>query len=291
MIPLWVPYGFGAVLVSTAVPLIQEKLKANSFALAFWNKVFTATLMLPFVFVHGLPGKPVYYAALALSAALWAIADVLYFRALPVVGAGVVSRLLPSATIITFLLWFLFDPALFDKYLIDKTKSLMITGVILASSYFAFRLKKCEVSMQAVRMVWFVIFAASIGPIVNKILIGTVPTSQGVFAFVFIQALIMITFWSVFYTIRKPVERSVLFSKQSIKPGLVVGMLSGSGVAMKTFALLNVEHPAYLSVVLFMDAVLILGYHRFTGRKDKSDILSGLGIVACAVALVILKSR
>lgn len=291
MIPLWVPYGLGAVLVSTAVPLMQEKLNANSFALAFWNKVFTATLMLPFVIIHGLPDKPVYYAALAVSASLWAIADVLYFRALPIVGAGVISRLLPSATIITFLLWFLFDPALFDKYLSDPAKSLMVTAVILGSSYFAFRLKKCEVSMQAVRLVWFVIFAASIGPIVNKILIGAVPTSQGVFAFVFIQALIMITFWSVFYTIKKPVARNVLISKQSIKTGLVVGVLSGSGVALKTFALLNVEHPAYLSVVLFMDAVLILAYHRFTGRKDKSDIASGLGIVACAVALVILKSH
>jgi hypothetical protein len=55
-------------------------------------------------------------------------------------------------------------------------------------------------------------------------------------------------------------------------------------------ALQTAEHPAYLSVILFTDALWIVLIHRVTGRRDSSNIWAGLGIVACAVALIVVKS-
>src|ERR1035437_3877293 len=101
IIPLWVAAGCGALLLNTIMPLIQENRKADGLALAFWNKVFSSLLMVPFVVYTGLPADPGFYIACGLSACLWAVADVYYFRALPMAGAAVVTRLMPSAIIVT----------------------------------------------------------------------------------------------------------------------------------------------------------------------------------------------
>ena len=43
--------------------------------------------------------------------------------------------------------------------------------------------------------------------------------------------------------------------------------------------------------VKLLDAVIILGVYKILKRKAEGDILSGLGVVACAAILVILKAQ
>jgi hypothetical protein len=117
MIPLWALFAIAASLLICAIPLIQEKFKADGFSVAFWVKVVVLAITTPLVLQSSFPDDLRFYTTLAMTSLLWCISDVIYFRSVPIVGAGAVSRLLPSAVIITFVLWFFLDPALLDNYL------------------------------------------------------------------------------------------------------------------------------------------------------------------------------
>ncbi len=289
--PLWAMFGMAAALLSTCMPLIQERMKADGYALAFWNKIFTALLMVPFVLQAGLPSDPAFYVTVALTAILWCVADVVYFRSIPVVGAGVITRMVPSAIIVTFFLWFLFDPALLRAYIADPGRSALIAGIIVLSSFFAVRLKRCPVTWQAIGVIWPLLFAAAVGPIIQKISLSYAATPmQAPYAFVFVQALVMVAIWGAYYLIRRPVPVAAMRAGLSIRTAALVSVFSGFGVVLKNFGLLYAENPAYLSVLLLTDSLIVLAYHRLTGRRDGSDVLSGLGVVACAAALIIVKS-
>ncbi len=289
MIPLWAILGLSAAIISTAIPLIQERMKGDGFAIALWVKITVVALSAPLAFHFGLPDDPKFYLTLSVTALLWCVSDVIYFRAVPLAGAGVVSRLLPSAVLISFMLWFLVDPALADKYIANPQVSAAIVGVLILATLFAVLVKRDPVSWAGVRLVWFVIFAACTGPIIEKLALGYAPSSQGPFALMLCQGSMMIAFWAAYYAIKKPLPLTTLFSRPQIQTGLSIGVVAFVVLALKTMALVEVEQPAYLSVILFTDALWIIIYYRLTGRRETSNIWAGLGIVACAVALVILK--
>ncbi len=290
IIPLWAVYGLMAALVSTVIPLLQEKNKADPFSLAIIVKVVSAIVILPSVLHQGFPGNFNFYLAVSLTSLLWAISDVIYYRSVAKVGAGVVSRLLPVSVILSFLLWFIFDPSLLDRYLEKPIQAGLIAIIILCSSFFAMQLCKCPVSWRGFRLIWFVIFAACTGPLLEKITLGQAPAAQAPYAFVFIQACFMVSFWLIFLLLRQPLSFSKLKSSLSLKTGVVIGLCSALAVTLRFMGLQEAEHPAYLSVILFTDALWIVLFHRLIGQNDGSNIKAGIGIVFCAIALVIVKS-
>lgn len=287
---LWIILGLLAALANTGSPLVQEKFKGNAFSVAIWVKIGAVLLTLPFVIYFGLPKNPNFYIFAAISGLIWSISDVIYFRTVSEVGAGVVSRLLPSAVLLSFLGWFAFDPSLLSKYIDNPIQGAAVLAIICAASFFAMNMKSCPITMQGFKLIWFVILAAAIGPLVEKVSMGDTPKAQTPFAFVFVQALMMLGFWGLFAIIKRPVTRATFILKSSWKTGLLISIFTTTALCLRFTALQYVEHPALLSVLLFTDALWIVLYYRLTGRKDDSKIWAGLGIVGCAAALVLLKS-
>lgn len=287
---LWIILGVLAAFANTGSPLVQEKFKGDALSVAIWIKIGTVCLTLPFVIYYGLPNQLNFYIFAAISGLIWSVSDVIYFRTVSQVGAGVVSRLLPSAILLSFLAWFIFDPSLLTKYLENPLQGLGALGIICAASFFAMNLKSCPITVKGFKLIWFVILAAAIGPLVEKISMGNTPKAQTPFAFVFIQAMMMLGFWGLFALIKHPIARATFTLKSSWKTGLLISIFTTTALCLRFTALQYVDHPALLSVLLFTDALWILLYYRLTGHKDDSKIWAGLGIVGCAAALVFVKS-
>lgn len=287
---IWISLGILAALVSSGIPLLQEKHKGNPFAVAIWVKIGVAVLTLPFVLYFGLPDNPRFYIFAGVSALIWSISDVIYYRSVSEVGAGVVSRVLPSAAILSFIMWFLINPQQLQKYLDHPLQGAAIFVIIIAASLLATLMRKCPASWRGVQLVWFVLVAAAVGPLVEKLSLGDVPKPQTPFAMTFIQAVMMLGFWAVFAIIKKPITKDIFILPTSWKTGLMISIFMTVVLCARFAALQYVEHPAFLSVILFTDALWILMYYRLTGRKDDSKVWAGLGIVACAAALVLVKS-
>src|SRR5262245_2832052 len=114
--PLWAVFGLTTACLSAAMMLMQERLQVNGYALAFWIKAACIMVAFPFMMMHGVPDAPQFYFYLFLSAIIYAISDVVFFSSIPKTSAGAVSRLIPTASVIGFLLWFVIDPSLFATY-------------------------------------------------------------------------------------------------------------------------------------------------------------------------------
>lgn len=289
--PLWAVFGLGTAAFSAGMMLMQEKLKVNGYALAFWNKAACILIAFPFMLGHGLPTDPVFYLFLVLGAVLYAISDVFFFTAIPKSSAGAVSRLIPSASVIGFLLWFIIDPGLFKKYLSHPEISAAIFVTLCLFAFFAFRLKKCTFTMQTLRDIWFVIFAAVMGPLLTKMTTYYADMEQARYAYVFFQALIMMVLWLVYLGLRKPVSARVFFARSTWAPGLLIGMFGAGSVLLKFTSFYYVDNPAYIPAIIALDSVIILAVYRLTGRKSEGDVRSGMGIVACAATLIVLKAQ
>lgn len=287
----WAFYGLTTAALSACMMLLQEHYKVNGYALAFWNKAACVIVSAPLVFYFGLPSQPLFYFYLALSAVLYAISDVVFFSAITKTSAGAVSRLVPVGSILGFLLWFAVDPALIEKYMAKPFISALIFTTLCASAFFAGRLRKCAVTMEALRAVWFVLFAATVGPMFSKAVTAHADVGQGPYAYVFFQALMMMALWAVYLAIKKPIPLSLFFARHSWQKGLIIGSVSAGAVLMKVLAFYFVDNPAYIPAVIALDSVIILFVYRLWGRSIEGDIRSGLAVVACAAALIILKAQ
>ncbi len=161
---------------------------------------------------------------------------------------------------------------------------------LCGSVYFAMRLKKDPVSWAAVKLIWFVLLAAVVGPLMYKLVTKYATIEQGPFAFVFFEALIMVSVWSVYYAIKKPISAQVLFSRESLKAGLIVGAAM-SLVSLSKFAAMHyVDNPGLVPAVKYLDAIIVMAYYKASGKVEKADVVAGLGIVGCAAAIILLKS-
>lgn len=288
--PLWALFALLCAASSALVLLIPEKVKCDGFALAYWNKVAALVYMIPAVLYWGVPEQWEFYALVATLACFWVISDVIFFRALPEAGAGVISRILPASVILTFVFWFFFDPALLQDYLSKPVLSAMVCIALLGSVYFATRLKHDPVSWRAVRIIWFVLFAATIAPIIYKLITQQTKIEEAVPAYIFFEAFVMVAIWSVYYAVKRPVAKEILFSKNSLRAGAIVGLAMCLVTISKFLAIHQADNPGLVPAVKYLDAIIVIAYYRAVGRTETVDVLAGLGIVGCAVIIIFAKS-
>lgn len=289
LFPAWVLFGLLSTALAVTAMLLQEKFKVNGFALAFWNKVGTIAVVTPFMLWHGFPTNPLFYLLIFCSASLYAISDVAYFGGIGKVGAGPVSRVLPMSVIFSFLFWFAIDHQSFHKYMATPGITGAIFAVLCLWVYFATHMRKCAVSMEAAHAVWFVIFAAIVGPPLGKKILD-LGTTDSIYAYVFFQALFMLMIWSAYYRMRRPIHPSTFFARHAWFNGTGIGLISGFAVMLGCAALYFVDNPAFATAISFLNALMILGVYRLMGRKSDGNVKAGIGMVLCAAALIILKS-
>ncbi len=290
----WILFALASALCAACVPLLQERGQANPYALVIWNKAFCALWALPFILVFGLPTAPAFYIAVAAGAVLWCISDILYFRALPHIGAGVMTRLLPGATLLTFLLWFVVDPSLLQTYLANPTKTAAIAGILCLAVLSAAFLKRCALTRAAVRQIWFVLLAAAIGPILAKIALSYTDLGGNrwhtAFAFLFVNAVMMLTLYTPYYLIRRPITWAILTARPAWALGLKISLCIAGMTVLNSMAYMAVDNPAFVAVLAMTDAVWVLVAYRILKKREEANIIAGLGIVISAMALILAKT-
>ena len=289
--PLWAFCGLGIAALSATAMLIQERFKVDGIAIALWNKIVCITAMVPFVIHYGLPHEIRFYVLMACSALIFAVSDVIYFSGISAAGAGTISRLLPVSVIFSFVLWFAVEPHSFLPYLQKPVITALIFLVLCLWAYSASHLKKCAVSMKALRTIWFVIFANIIGPPIIKGALDSADVVQGIYSYPFVEGLMMLSIWSIYLYVRKPMKISVLFSRPVWRGSLLFGTVNAIGMVVVALGFGRADNPAYITALEFLNSFLILLVYTATGRKNDGNIIAGIGMVACAAILIILKAQ
>jgi uncharacterized membrane protein len=291
MIPFWAVLALGAAFSMSAIPLVQEKFKADGFALALWNKLVTTIILTPFILSVGFPHDWQFYFYLLITAVLYSVSDVFYFRNVPIIGSGLMTRLIPSSVVITFFLWFAVDPSSITTYTTPWFKGIAVLGIFTLFLYSAMHIKKCNVSWQAVRKIWPIILAACTGAVFSKLALNHADNlNQGPFAYIFLQSVMMAGLLFGYHTIKKPVPKSIMLSRNTITTAIVMGIVSSLPIFLKMKAIQLTDNPGLVSMIAITDSLWVLLIYRLTGRRENGNIWAGLGIVASAFLIVLVKS-
>lgn len=291
MIPLWFVLALGAAFSISAQPLIQEKFKADGFALALWNKIVVACVLLPFVLTFGMPEDWRFYAYIMATSVIYAISDVVYFRAVPVIGSGLMTRLIPSSAVINFFLWFIVSPSTLQNYIDPWYKGVGILMVLALFLYSAIHIKKCQVSWQGVLRIWPVIISACIGGVLTKMSLGyATDTTQAPFAYILVQSALMSFFLFIYYIARKPVTKQVMLARNTLQTAIIMGLVSCLPIFLKLKAIQLADNPGLVSMIVITDSFWILLVYKLIGKKEEANIWAGIGIVVSAMLLVLIKS-
>jgi len=289
--PVWALCGLGIAVISATAMLIQEKFKINGIAISLWNKIVCVIAMVPFVIHYGLPHEIMFYIMMTCSAIVYAISDIIYFRSISEAGAGTISRLMPISVVCGFVLWFVVDPSSFIPYLHKPIVTTLIFLVLCLCAYSASHLKNCAVSMKTLRQIWFVIFAFIIGQPIIKEGLSATSTVHGIYCFPFVEGIMMLSIWGVYLYMRKPIPLSTLFSRTVWRGSVLFGAVNALGMVVGALGFDRVDNPGYVTALELTNSFLILVAYKATGRKNDGNVIAGLGVVACAAALIILKAH
>lgn len=288
---IWPVFAFIATLGAAAMPLLQQHFRPSSVAMLFWMRLFSLAALAPFTLALGMPQDIRFYIGTFLIAAWMSLTDILYFNGVKKHGAGVIARVLPASAIVTFFLWFAFDPALVFKYMDRPVHSMVVIGALFTAAYFASHLKKCDVSIAAMRDIWFVMLGAAIGPIAAKITLSYAAPDVAPLAFGMMQGVLLGGGYLAYQLIWRPETNTVFFGRYSVLVGALIAIASMVSIVGKAYAYQYVDNPAYVSMVLFTAPFMISLYERAMGHKDESNKWAGFGLVIAAAILVIFQIK
>jgi hypothetical protein len=292
---IWIAAGLASALFSAFSGIINERTHASGNMLASWFRIVSVVVCVPFISFLTLPTAWQFWALVLTSAVIMGISDVVLFNAIKRIGAGPSSRFRRTAVLITFIAWLIVSPSLLLHYVDNPGIGLMILATHILAVVFALRLKKDDHSWDGLKALWLPILASALGPILSKLSFEYTDTiAQGIFSYMFIQSTAVLIGYSLYGLVRggwrnaKPSLMGMV-ADGAWKPCILASLAIVMSIALKYYGYSLVENPAYVSVLLLTDTVWLLLYHRLYGLKDKTDIASGMGIVACATALILIQ--
>lgn len=288
---IWFILALGSSLLSALGMYMHQRLNGSNFASGIWLKIFAVLLAAPVLLQTGLPTNPLFYILTALAALIWCVNDIIYFKGVTTHGAALLSRLSPLGILLIFIAWFFIKPDLLQKYLDEPFRFATICVTLVFAAFCASSLRRCPVSWNALKSIWFVIFASVGGSIIVKSAVSLAPDEQGVFGYIGIEALLMLCCYAVILSVWKRDSINDVFSLSGLKTGSLVGLPILGSVVLRVYALEKADHPAFVSMISMLDVVWLMILTRLSGWRDESNKIAGLGIVAAALALAFLKIR
>lgn len=287
----WIPYALCAVICAAAMPLMQRRYKTDALAMLLWLRVATVIFLAPVVMTMQWPTAPVFYIGVISFSIIVTYTDYLIFNFARHNNPAISARLLKPAVIVTFLLWFVFDPHLLDRYIDHPERSIPIVFLLMIAVFLSMQLKKCAVTREALFTLWPVFCTVSLHPILSKYIMMNEGPWTGATIMVFITAITVIITTLIFQIVKKPISPDVLFHRRTMLVGAGIAIPSVLGGILIVMAFQAAAHPAYVSVVMMIVPVILSVVGRMLGDPDSGNRRAGFGLIAIAALIVILQIR
>jgi hypothetical protein len=277
------PFGFAA---ST---LINQHFQKSGTSVVTIRAMFTATALTPFIFFVELPTEPLFYIATFIAAILAFVADSLVLNSSVKFGAGTTSRLLPVSPLLGFILWLIFHPESFYKFLEYPYTGLCIVLSFITCIYAIFHLQKCDISKKAFIYLIPVIMVFGINDVMNKTAQDNSEFISGIIWYTFFLALISII-TGLSLHLKNKTFLSSFKDKLLIKTGILVGIAYLTAMMGRNVSMAYTENPGYTSIIAGGTPLVIYLYHKLFNIEDKANVKAGLLFAISVLALIYFAS-
>ncbi len=292
-IPLWPLLALIAALGTAGMMLTSEFAKIRALHLMVWLRAITLVLILPGLFLFAWPAEPLFYGLVIVTAFIFCYCDLYCFGLAAKNSAGVVTRIEPLSVLSLFFLWTAITPALTLEYLQTPLRSLLILIAIGGAVFFAFKLRKCPISLETLKYMMVPVIMAAIGIACAKTAIDIVPPPEGVYCYMVVQSSVMLVLYSIIMinpalvkTVNDFAQESRFWTRRAFVAGFFAALFHILHMGAKYYGFAAVENPAYISMIGLSAPVIILFFYALSGREDQAAVWPGLGILACAALLV-----
>ncbi len=285
---IWAVFAFIASLSRATSRVSNQYFQLPGLSLILWIKFLIILYLLPVVFFIPWPTNSLFYIFLIIQAPLVIYQDKKTFDLTANHGGGFVTRIEPLSVVLLFFLWLLFAPAVLQANLENPLRFISIGIIISAIAYFAMRLRKCEINASVFKQMIPLVVVTAIVSVFGKFSIDAAELDSAVFIYVFVQSVIMLVFALIFNMKDKTVRLSEFFSKKQIICSVFLSLVMLITVLSRIYAFRYVENPAYVNAIVLTAPFWIMLFYKFVKHKEKGDILSGVAIVLCAIALTCL---
>ncbi len=285
---LWVVFSILSSMGRAASRLSNQYFQLPGIFLIVANKFLLLVYTLPFVFFIKWPSDPLFYVLLLVQAPIAVYQDKKNFELTAKHGAGVVTRIEPLSIVLLFFAWMAVTPSLFSE---NFENPLRFTGILLALSaisYFALRLRKCEINFTVFKEMIPLIIGVTCISMLGKAIIDRAESADAVVIYVFVQSLIMIAVALLFNNRTKNVSKDTFVNFGNWQKAALLSFVMLIGISGRILAFRFVENPAYVNAIVLMAPVWVVMFYKFVKHKEEGDIKSGFGIVASAIILTLL---
>ncbi|MBI1273438.1 MAG: hypothetical protein GC131_05085 [Alphaproteobacteria bacterium] len=242
-------------------------------------------LLAPVLLFFTPPDDPVFYLACLGTGLIGYFHDVRLMDAGARYGGAVTLRVLPLALPLIFLLWFLFDRTQADYLLARPGDLAMIAaamGGIMVSLFF---LRRCNVTMDALRFVAPILPLAVIIDINNKLAQSHAPWPNNTIYYAVIVSLVLFILGAIEAMMRREHATAVLHAR--LKQGMAIGMIITALMLFKGTAMYLAPNPAYVTAVSLTSTFWVSLWNRAHGRKDDGNIIAGGALVIFVMLLAL----
>lgn len=290
----WVLFSLVAAVFSAGMYLTNQYLKQPGHVLVFWSRVLVVIVLSPIIPFFDLPTDWRFYAVLVATVFFGTVADMRTFNVSAKYGGGVVSRVQPLVVWGTFFLWFLFDPALLQKYAAHPFNT---AGILLALGgcvFFAQRLNKCAITKAAMIEMLPALFGYTMTMVLNKYAMAHGNLHGAVIGYMYIQSVIAVIVLGPYVAWKEKdlgLKAKNWLTKGMIAAALLMTVSWIGHMIFKNYAMAFTQNPAYQVALNLTTPVFIAAFYFFVKHKEEADVKSGFGVVLCAVLLVLLTVR
>lgn len=283
---------------------VNRRLKLDGFRLNFWRSVFSALMLLPFVFIADFPSiedNPLFYILALITSVVSMVATTIKFNLASQHNGRVANLEGPLKAFTAFFIWLLIDPESLQDLIDRPFIALGVISMMCLATYAMNGMRRHDASWQAFLM---------IGPM--GLLVGIL---DGVFklampegsSFALISGYLFIVFgvssviaFPVIWFRRNLKRRVWLLGEFGDgKPIVVPGMImAGFWTALLTVipavalfkAFILSPNPGYPSAIMMMIPIWLLVYHKIRKIPDDASPFMGTLMVLSGVGLVIITS-
>jgi len=285
----WAVFSLIGTVSGATYMLINQYIKQPGHMLVFMLRLIIVILMTPFMFSLPWPTSPVFYIVVTLTALFASLADVRLLNVIAKYGAGVTARTLPLVIFLSFLLWFVFDPNLLVEYITHPLNTLGIIASLLGVIYFSARLKKCEITKAAFIAMIPTMLGYTANTALNKFSMQMGAYSGVVFGYMYIQSIASVFLIGGYALYREKKSPSINLCKKRLFLGSsALALLWMMGMTLQNYSMIFIPNPAYQIAIGQLSPILIAIFYYFIKHKETADVRSGMGVVACAILLVLI---
>lgn len=278
--------------------LLNQYFRLPGHVLTLVSRSIVIVGLAPIALYAGLPDSPVFYIAVSVTGAFAAYGDIRIFNLCARYGGGVVSRLLPLIIWVAFMLWLVLRPETMQEYTDRPLRALGIMAALGGCAWFSFTLQKCPVSRAAFIALVPVILMFGTNQVLAKIAMDNSGLHSGVFAYLLWQSALVVVLVSIarlavpgWFRASGETRAPRVARDKILLAGCLMAFFWSMQMVLKNYAFTFAPNPSYVAALNETAPVWVMLFYIVIRHREDGNILSGLGIMASAIALSLLTTH